>query len=300
MVRTSLNAPRFSIVIPTYNRAAFIETTIRSVLVQEFDDFEVIVVDDGSTDETEKVVAAIDDPRIQYYWKQNEERAAARNAGASFSNGEYITFLDSDDLVYEQHLKIADEMIRKHNAPEWFHLGYECLNVSSNERSSNNELPEIANGQLVYGNHLSCDGVFIRRDIAFAMPFNAERDLSATEDYELWLRLASRYPLYCDKRVTSAIVQHDERSVVNADRQKLEKRISLLETSVFGDPEFRKVFGSKASRFKANNRIYIALHLALSKNDRLGAITFLLRALACSPYALSNRAFYGTLKRLIV
>jgi hypothetical protein len=161
-------------------------------------------------------------------------------------------------------------------------------------------LPQMVNDLLVDGNRLSCNGVFLRKDIALKHPFNPDRALSGTEDYELWLRLASRYPIYCDNRVTSIINQHDDRSVVTTDRQKLEARIGLLEKYLLEDKAFVEKFGGQVRKFKASNRVYIALHLALAKNARLGALSYLVKAMAQSPSALKQRAFYGTLKRLFI
>ena len=295
----SVNTPAFSVVIPTYNRAGFIQRTIRSVLAQTFENFEVIVVDDGSTDNTGEIVEGIGDNRVLYHRKENEERAVARNTGRNLASGGYVTFLDSDDVVYPNHLAVAAEMIGKYNDPEWFHLHYEWANAGNQKRKVN-PLPQIANEILVNGNHLSCDGVFLRKDIADAMPFNTDRALSGTEDYELWLRLASRYPLYCDERITSALVEHPARSVVTMDRGKLVRRIELLEQYVLSDDQFLEKFQKDLGMFKANNRVYISLHLALTKEDRLGAVKYLGKALLYSPKVLSNRAFYGTLKRLVI
>ena len=292
--------PFFSVVIPTYNRAGFIEQTINSVLRQTFSDFEVIVVDDGSKDNTREVVAAIRDSRVFYHYKENEERAAARNMGVRLARGKYVTFLDSDDLLYENHLATAMKVVEQYGEPEFFHLGYEIKDVSQAKTRRVDYLPEIANEALISGNHLSCGGVFLRRDIAERNPFNTDRDLSGTEDYELWLRLASQYDLICNNEVTSAVLQHGDRSVLKTDREKLIKRIELLEKYLFDHDEFMHRFGKNIGAFKANNRVYIALHLALTKRHRLGAVTYLVKALLCSPKALKNRAFYGTIKRLFV
>jgi glycosyltransferase involved in cell wall biosynthesis len=290
----------FSVVIPTFNRAKFIERTILSVLAQTFTNFELIIVDDGSTDDTGEVVQSIDDGRITYHYKSNEERAAARNAGARLARGKYVTFLDSDDVVYSGHLQTAMQMVDKYNRPEWFHLGYELVSPDGKRIRSGKNLPEKSNGLLIEGNHLSCDGVFLRRDIAARFPFTPDRALSGTEDYELWLRLASRYSLYCTNQVTSAIVDHDGRSVVTTDLEKLVKRIELLEKHVMEDEQFMKCFGKQLDEFRANNRLYISLHLALSKSNRVGALRYLVNAVLASPKALGNKAFYGTIKRLFV
>jgi glycosyltransferase involved in cell wall biosynthesis len=90
--------PTFSVVIPLYNRASVVAKTIRSVLDQDFEDFEIVVVDDGSRDRPETVIAAIGDPRIRFVRQENAGGGAARNRGIDEARGRYIAFLDSDDL----------------------------------------------------------------------------------------------------------------------------------------------------------------------------------------------------------
>jgi glycosyltransferase involved in cell wall biosynthesis len=97
--------PRVSVIIPTYNRAALASDAIRSVLSGSYADFEVVVVDDGSTDCTCDVVAALGDPRIVYRYQENAGLAIARNTGASAATGEYLVFLDSDDLLMPHALE---------------------------------------------------------------------------------------------------------------------------------------------------------------------------------------------------
>jgi glycosyltransferase involved in cell wall biosynthesis len=91
--------PRVSIVIPTYNRAQRLRRALDSVLAQDFRDFEVLVIDDGSTDDTASVVRSIDDARVKYVAQDNGGPASARNRGVALASGSIITFLDSDDLV---------------------------------------------------------------------------------------------------------------------------------------------------------------------------------------------------------
>ena len=160
------NSPFFSVVVPTFNRAAFIKSTIDSILSQTFDDFEVIIVDDGSTDETEFVVQSITDSRIHYHRKNNEERAAARNRGTQLSKGRYINFFDSDDRLYPNHLSTAYEYIDKQSNPEVFHLGYDVRDSKNRLIKKVDNLSGDINQELIRGNFLSCNGVFLRRDIA--------------------------------------------------------------------------------------------------------------------------------------
>ncbi len=104
--------PRFSIIIPTYNRADSVAQTLESCFSQSFDDFEIVVVDDGSKDNTVAVLNAIDDARLKVVSQTNAGPAAARNTGMDNANGEYIAFLDSDDVWYPNFLCSADRMLR--------------------------------------------------------------------------------------------------------------------------------------------------------------------------------------------
>lgn len=103
--------PFFSVIIPTYNRSECLSTAILSVLQQKFEDFEIIIVDDGSTDNTEAVVRAFDDSRIKYVFQENKELSASRNKGAREASGRFVCYLDDDDEYLEQHLQILHHEI---------------------------------------------------------------------------------------------------------------------------------------------------------------------------------------------
>ncbi|NBU82584.1 MAG: glycosyltransferase family 2 protein, partial [Flavobacteriaceae bacterium] len=97
--------PYFTIVIPSYNRAHIVGRAIESVLNQSYSDFEIIVVDDGSTDNTKEVVCQFLDSRINYFFQENSGVSAARNTGSKLAKGDYLVFLDSDDYVNDIWLK---------------------------------------------------------------------------------------------------------------------------------------------------------------------------------------------------
>ncbi|NND91920.1 MAG: glycosyltransferase family 2 protein [Granulosicoccus sp.] len=107
-------AVKFSIVIPTYNRSSSVLDTLQSVFDQTLDDFEIVVVDDGSTDDTAQVLSAIDDPRLVVVHQDNAGPAVARNHGMTVACGRYIAFLDSDDRWYPEFLESASETLEKH------------------------------------------------------------------------------------------------------------------------------------------------------------------------------------------
>ncbi len=103
--------PRFSIIIPTYNRADSVANTLESCFSQSFEDFEIVVVDDGSKDNTVAVLQDIDEPRLKVITQANAGPAAARNTGMDNASGEFIAFLDSDDVWYPEFLACADHML---------------------------------------------------------------------------------------------------------------------------------------------------------------------------------------------
>ncbi|MDX2303977.1 MAG: glycosyltransferase family A protein [Microscillaceae bacterium] len=254
----------FSIIIPTYNRADFIISTLDTVLHQSYPHVEVIIVDDGSTDNTAALVSPYLSEKVYYFKKENEERAAARNFGIHQAKGHYVTFIDSDDILYPWHFASAVKMIEKYQNPEIFHLAYEIKDTQGNILYQNNQLKGDLNRKLLKGNLLSCMGVFVRKDIILQNLFNPTRDLSGSEDWELWMRIASKYPIYYNNEITSALIQHDKRSVLDVKEEKLKKRIDLAYEAVSADPDFQKKYGKYKNLVRSHLLLYIALHLLIA------------------------------------
>ena len=103
--------PKVSVIIPTYNYSHFLGEAIRSVLDQTFGDFEIVVVDDGSTDDTKQVASRFADPRIKYIYQENRGVSAARNTGISACCGDYVALLDSDDIWVPQKLELQVKIL---------------------------------------------------------------------------------------------------------------------------------------------------------------------------------------------
>src|SRR6476619_2378317 len=108
----------FSVVIPSFNRVALLRTTLNSVFAQRFSDFEVIVVDDGSTDQTMEYLRPLKD-QVTAIRQANQGPGAARNRGARQATGTYLAFLDSDDLWFPWTLEIYRKVINEHNYPSF-------------------------------------------------------------------------------------------------------------------------------------------------------------------------------------
>jgi len=292
--------PFFSIIIPTYNRAPFIEKTIASVLQQQFLDFEILIIDDGSTDNTEKIISLMNSNKIYYHKKENEERAVARNTGIRLANGNYFTFLDSDDLFYPNHLQLAFENIQRYNSPEIFHTRYEIINTNNQVISKMKLLDDTINKKLISGNFMSCNGVFLRKDIALNNHFNEERALSGLEDWELWLRLAAQYKIKYSNTISSAIVNHDNRSVINTSKKELLNRFEVFTKCVLSNDTIVQYYKNKIYKFKSSCNTYISLHLALTNKYRIDSIKYLFRGIIQNPGALFSRRFLAIIKHIFL
>ncbi len=291
--------PFFSVIIPTYNRADLIEKTVLSVLNQSYPNFELIVVDDGSTDATEELIKGINNPKLHYYKIINSERGVARNFGIDRAMGRYITFLDSDDMYYPWHLSHAYESLNNYNFPKFFHLGYEFKNEKGKLRNKISKLKNDDILMFVKGNPLSCIGVFIDKSITNEYRFSEERDLSGSEDWELWIRICSKYGIKVDNRISTVMLEHDARSVKNFDEQKLLKRKLLSLQFAFQDDNVKKNFSNHFKEVESYCDSYIALHLVLSGKTRRGW-KYLFQAIKNNYLVLFNRRFLAILKHSII
>ena len=289
-----IDLPLISIIIPTYNRAHLISKTLESLLNQSYDNYEIIIVDDGSTDNTDEIVRPYLSDKLCYYKKDNAERAAARNFGTQKAKGEYINWFDSDDLALSNHISTAHSLIEDFKKPEWFHLSYnfiKCNLVSSIDNQ------DITDQSLIFGNCLSCNGVFVRKDVALCNPFNEDIGLSASEDYELWLRLASKYTLFTSNIKTSSIIQHDERSVLMSSPYKLINRFEKFIDYTTTNKNVLLFLSHKLEFFKMRNFLLLAVDLAANNHKKL-AFKYLIISFNHSKKIFFQRSFYATMKHL--
>jgi glycosyltransferase involved in cell wall biosynthesis len=290
----------FSVIIPTYNRANYINQTIQTVLNQDYlGDYEIIVVDDGSTDTTEEVVRYMGSPKIKYYKKTNEERAAARNFGIQKATGEYITFLDSDDILYPDYLKNATEMIEKYQNPPFFHLAYQIITPDGHILYKINQLKSDDLKMFVRGNPLSCMGVFLHQSVTQKFLFNPERNLAGSEDWEYWFRLFAHYGLKTDNRISSALINHENRSVLSYSEEKLVMRKNLAIQFAFSDKVVQSTYTRWMPQIEAFWDVYIALHLTLSKKKK-AAIKYLFKAFLNHPAMVFRKRFWAVVKHLVL
>lgn len=197
-----------SVIIPTYNRQDKIVKSINSVLAQTYADFELLIIDDGSTDNTQEVVEAIPDDRVKYVWlPHNMGAAGARNEGVKLAKGELIAFHDSDDVWHSEKLELQVRHMEAH--PEFsmvfcaymYHKGGVCCRAPL-------ETLKIYEGdmlsQLLVKNLIGTPTMLIRKDCFWDVGgFNTA--LKCLEDWEFALRFAESYYIgYVDEALVDA------------------------------------------------------------------------------------------------
>ena len=293
----------FSIIIPTYNRGYLLDSAIQSVLKQTYSHFEIIVVDDGSTDNTKELIHTIihanPTKQISYWHKNNAERAAARNFGLTKAKGDYVIFFDSDDTFYPNHLEEAAKFISVKPQVEIFHLRYDIKDDTDKIISEGPIYHSPPNDELIKGNFLSCNGVVVKKEVALENKFNEDRALSAAEDWELWLRLAAAYPIHYINTITSTIYNHNDRSVLEVNKEGLIARMQVLLKYVKENESVMGIHASNFYKLKASCYSYISLHLALTKKYRKDALHYLFKTIRIKPSFLLEKRFFGILKHLI-
>lgn len=269
---------KVSIVVPSYNRKECLPRIINSLLKQAHYISEIIIVDDGSTDGTFEFLGSICHPLIKPYRIQNSERAAARNYGAAFSTGEYINFFDSDDYAYPNHCETAIQIADRNSNPAWI-ITNSAFQIANSTKIKTRKCPSSPlMRSLMHGNPLSINSVFIRRDVALNIKFNETRQLSGSEDYELWIRLAAFYEPLISPVITSVIVDHSSRSVNSIDPQNAINQLSYFIKLVESSEKLMYPSLYKSS-ILSSLYSYLSLQLSSTKGFRWRSIQYTFIAL---------------------
>lgn len=224
--------PLVSVIIPTYNRTKLIQRALKSAFDQTYPNFEVIVVDDGSTDQT--VLQLEHHPHLVLIHKKNEGVSAARNTGIGQARGKLIAFLDSDDEWLPKKLERQVEFFEKN--PEamicqtdeiWIRNGKRVNPMKKHKKYSGWIFKECLPLCIV-----SPSAVMMRREL-FDIVGNFDESLPACEDYDLWLRVAARFPIYFigEKLVVKYGGHADQlsRTVENLDRYRIQALMKILD-----------------------------------------------------------------------
>ena len=232
---------KFSVVIPLYNKAPYIKSTLTSVLSQTVQDFEIIVLDDGSTDGGADIVAGIDDPRVRLFRQANAGVSSTRNRAISMARGQWVAFLDADDwqhphylqsLVIAQNLHPAVDVAATQYVPLCDNTGVWPPPWQVNEApvaSDSIELIEDLPGLAMKGPTFTTSSVCIRTKRLLEMQPCFAVGESHAEDLDLWFRVAEKSPIAWVKRPLVAY------------RVSVEGSLSLKNTELELPPFFHRI-----------------------------------------------------------
>jgi glycosyltransferase involved in cell wall biosynthesis len=259
--------PKFSIAIPLYNKENQISKTLNSVLNQSFEDYEVIIVNDGSTDNSYYKVKQFKDKRFKLYEKPNEGVAKTRNKAIELSTGTYIAFLDADDYWEPNHLAEINNLIKDFPAYRWFATAYfkqysKRVNVKMHspiletkfERGPVNDFFTLS---IVDSLAWTSAVVFEKKFLNELGRFNPTITHGAGEDTDLWIRAAIKSPLVFSKIFTAYHVMYAENRISNTDTH-LRQFINLDIYEKYSDEQ------PGLKKYLDLNRFSIALQYKLS------------------------------------
>lgn len=283
--------PRVSVLLPTYNRAAYLRQAIESALNQTFRDIEVVIVDDGSTDDTAQIVQRINDPRVRYIYQANRGVAAALNTAWRASRGDYLARLDSDDIWLPNLLA---EFVTTLDADPDLGLVYaraQWMDAQGNALPQILGAPEKFPGQwlksLVYGDCVCPIAVMFRRD-CMERTGGYDESLIGNEDWDLWLRMAMHYRFAFRNEILARYRAHSQNltSSVSARSLRLfDDRLRVLEKFFARSDVPADVLPLKPIAFR-NVYIDIAMRHFTAKRWRTG-FDYCTRAIRIGPNHLT-------------
>lgn len=187
---------QFSVILPLYNKERFVARCIDSVLAQTRQNFEIIVVDDGSTDRGPEVVRAMKDSRIRLIQKENGGASSARNRGALEASFDFLAFLDADDEYLPRHLEVVEDLVVRYPQAEaygtacWFLKTNGSVRYVANRRALNGRYEGMVTNFFRGGHILWCCSGVVRRDI-FNQVGGFDPQLKNGQDQDLWFRIAA-------------------------------------------------------------------------------------------------------------
>lgn len=227
-----------SVITPTFNRGHLIGEAIQSVLEQNSRDFEIIVVDDGSTDGTADVVKSFSDERVKYIYQENRGRSNARNHALNIAAGRYIAFLDSDDLYLPGKLELQVAYLDTHPEVGMVYTSAYCMNEE---------------GTLLSDSYRASVSGWIYKDIAFYVPVTItmptamarlevfdrvggfDEKMERFEDTDMWRRIAKAFPIGAIPDFTCKLRTHGGNALAGQDPRKIEAAVTYYIDKVFSE-----------------------------------------------------------------
>ena len=291
-----------SIVVPCYNYGKYLAECLRSIHAQTFKDYEIIIVDDGSTDDSEQVAAAhkslFGKDRFRYIYQDNAGVSAARNAGIQAAQSEFITFIDADDVWLPTYLEKQVEIIKSSTRISLCYTWRALYDNKSRDRSGKSNEPKNPVGQsltaLLLENPCSASGVITKIDLIRKLG-GFDRRFSSASDWHMWLRLAAsgRVELIREPLVLYRI--HPD--AMSGDNHRMNKERVMIFKEVYQTNRHRLSISSKKKRFHLGQLEYNVVMGHIHRKEWLKAGQRLFRALLERPfwwrlYAQSFRIFF--------
>ena len=238
-----------SVIMPAFNAAKYIALSIESVKKQSYSNWELIIINDGSTDKTEEVIEPylLKDNRIRYYSQANKGQGAARNMALQYANGDFLAFLDADDLWVPEKLEKQVEILSKNgNIDLLFSSGFifdETGNIDSFDVKDQKWSKEDgAVAKFIKKNRIPILSVLVKKELVVkAKGFNIDRKIQNAEDYFLWIKLlmtGAKFQGMPDKLVMYR--RHKEQATFNVSYQYI-KEVNVLNELFYGNMEYKKL-----------------------------------------------------------
>lgn len=285
-----------SVVVPVFNAAAFVEPTLESVFRQTFRDIEVIVVDDGSTDNTRAVLEKYSD-RIRYLYKENGGQSSSRNAGIKVARGRYIALLDHDDIWDANKLELQLREIERDAATGMVTCGSERFNEAGTLGSEIPRIRQFTGNQfrrkLLMGNFLgSCSKTLIKKECFDTVGFFDE-SLRMAEDWDMWFRIAQSYAIRAVERRLVRYRIHARNYSSSSGEINLANELVFL-GKAFAVPEFRRARWLKRQAY--GRRYFIAAAAVFQEGGTQRSRELLAKALSYYPPLVLRKRALGLLR----
>jgi glycosyltransferase involved in cell wall biosynthesis len=276
-----MNFPTFSIIIPTYNRENSIANCLLSVLNQTFTNFEVLVIDNKSTDNTILEITKISDERIKLFVNdRNYERCYSRNKGIEQAIGDYITFLDSDDLFLPNHLQNWYDFLAKNKQENTFFISNKEICIKNEKRIippfiDYNDKKNLLKSPVIPGQ--TCIPTKIVKKFKF------ETDYLIFEDTALWLQLAMNYEISTVPFNSYSYSVNEDNSVNVKKNNFGERRILSIENFIRQNPKIVRLFGKRLFKIERSKSFFAIAKFYMANQNRNQALFYLLKSMTSSP-----------------
>ncbi len=275
--------PYFSIIIPTYNRCELVKKCITSLQLQSFSNWECIIINDGSTDNTESEIVKYisNDERIKLITQPNSERAISRNNGAKIAKGEFYIFLDSDDYFEQSHLENLHQKLKlQQEKVAMFFTNGKCLINGQEKLLENNEIPSNLPIDFFLQNSVVPARVCLHADILTTFSFDPRTII--VEDTVLWTEILDKYPVIYIPIDSVIYNWHGENSVNIEKFNAYLQRLAGLKV-LFYKKEVSKRIPTIIKRKHLNRCYYGISEYHLFQKEKIKAISWMLKSLIYYP-----------------